>query len=55
MNVLFDTNVVLDALLDREPWAEAAASLLIWSGFSERRPPSTTSRAAMWIKKPPEK
>ena len=27
MNVLFDTNVVLDALLDREPWAEAAAAL----------------------------
>lgn len=27
MNVLFDTNVALDALLDREPWAEAAVSL----------------------------
>lgn len=27
MRVLFDTNVVLDALLDREPWAEAAVSL----------------------------
>ncbi len=27
MNVLFDTNVVLDALLDREPWAEAAVAL----------------------------
>ncbi|MGH3090137.1 MAG: PIN domain-containing protein [Rubrobacteraceae bacterium] len=27
MNVLFDTNVVLDALLDREPWAEDAVSL----------------------------
>ncbi len=27
MNVLFDTNVVLDALLDREPWAEAAIAL----------------------------
>ncbi len=27
MNVLFDTNVVLDALLDREPWTEAAAAL----------------------------
>jgi predicted nucleic acid-binding protein len=27
MNVLFDTNVVLDALLDREPWAEPAVSL----------------------------
>lgn len=27
MNVLFDTNVVLDALLDREPWAEAALTL----------------------------
>lgn len=27
MNVLFDTNVVLDALLDREPWAEAATIL----------------------------
>jgi predicted nucleic acid-binding protein len=28
MNVLFDTNVVLDALLDREPWAEPAVGLL---------------------------
>lgn len=27
MNVLFDTNVVLDALLDREPWAETAIAL----------------------------
>lgn len=27
MNVLFDTNVVLDALLDREPWVEAAVNL----------------------------
>lgn len=27
MNVLFDTNVVLDALLDREPWAESALTL----------------------------
>lgn len=27
MNVLFDTNVVLDALLEREPWAEAAVAL----------------------------
>lgn len=27
MKVLFDTNVVLDALLDRDPWAEAAVSL----------------------------
>ena len=27
MNVLFDTNVVLDALFDREPWGEAAAVL----------------------------
>jgi len=27
MNVLFDTNVVLDALLDREPWAEPAVDL----------------------------
>lgn len=27
MNVLFDTNVVLDALLDREPWAEGAVAL----------------------------
>jgi predicted nucleic acid-binding protein len=27
MNVLFDTNVVLDALLDREPWAETAVTL----------------------------
>jgi predicted nucleic acid-binding protein len=27
VNVLFDTNVVLDALLDREPWFEAAVAL----------------------------
>jgi predicted nucleic acid-binding protein len=27
VNVLFDTNVILDALLDREPWAEAAVAL----------------------------
>ena len=27
MRVLFDTNVVLDLLLDREPFADAAASL----------------------------
>ncbi len=27
MRVLFDTNVVLDALLDREPWADAAVAL----------------------------
>ena len=27
MNVLFDTNVILDALLDREPWAEPAVDL----------------------------
>lgn len=27
MNVLFDTNVVLDALLDREPWSDAAVAL----------------------------
>ena len=27
MKVLFDTNVVLDALLDRDPWAEAAVVL----------------------------
>jgi len=27
LNVLFDTNVVLDALLDREPWAEVAVAL----------------------------
>ena len=27
MNVLFDTNVVLDALLDRDPWADAAVAL----------------------------
>ena len=27
MRVLFDTNVVLDALLDRDPWAEAAVAL----------------------------
>lgn len=28
MKVLFDTNVVLDVLLDREPYAEVAAQLL---------------------------
>ena len=27
MNVLFDTNVVLDALLDRDPWADTAVAL----------------------------
>lgn len=27
MNVLFDTNVVLDALLDRDPWSDAAITL----------------------------
>lgn len=27
MKVLFDTNVVLDALLDREPWAGSALSV----------------------------
>ena len=27
MRLMFDTNVLLDALLDREPWAEAATSL----------------------------
>lgn len=27
MKVLFDTNVVLDALLDRDPWSEAAVLL----------------------------
>lgn len=27
MKVLFDTNVVLDALLERDPWAEAAVVL----------------------------
>jgi predicted nucleic acid-binding protein len=27
LSVLFDTNVVLDALLDREPWAKAAVTL----------------------------
>jgi predicted nucleic acid-binding protein len=27
VRVLLDTNVVLDALLDREPWAEAALAL----------------------------
>lgn len=28
MNVLFDTNVVLDLLLDREPWSALAAELV---------------------------
>lgn len=27
MKVLFDTNVALDSLLEREPWAEAAVAL----------------------------
>jgi predicted nucleic acid-binding protein len=27
VRVLFDTNVVLDALLDREPWADASVAL----------------------------
>lgn len=30
MKVLFDTNVVLDALLDRDPWSESAVSLFDW-------------------------
>lgn len=37
MRVLFDTNVVLDALLDREPWSETAAALFdhVESGDAE--------------------
>jgi len=27
MKILFDTNVILDLLLDREPWAEPVAQL----------------------------
>ncbi len=35
MRVLVDTNVVLDALLKREPWAEAAKSL--WEANDDGR------------------
>jgi predicted nucleic acid-binding protein len=35
MRVLLDTNVLLDALLDREPWSEAAAA--IWTAHDEGR------------------
>ena len=28
--ILFDTNVVLDVLLDREPWADASAAAWTW-------------------------
>lgn len=30
MNVLFDTNVVLDVLLDRQPFSESATILFSW-------------------------
>jgi predicted nucleic acid-binding protein len=30
VRILFDTNVVLDLLLDREPWSETAAELFAW-------------------------
>lgn len=35
MRVLFDTNVVLDVLLSRQPWVQEAASL--WQANDERR------------------
>jgi predicted nucleic acid-binding protein len=35
MRVLLDTNVVLDYLLDREPFAEAAAG--VWEAHRQRR------------------
>ena len=31
MNVLFDTNVVLDVLLDRQPFSDSAATLFSWA------------------------
>jgi predicted nucleic acid-binding protein len=31
MNVLFDTNVVLDVLLDRKPFSDSAAILFSWA------------------------
>lgn len=37
MKVLFDTNVVLDVLLDREPFADAAAYLMTGVELSEIR------------------
>jgi predicted nucleic acid-binding protein len=33
MNILFDTNVILDALLDREPWAKSALILFQFIEF----------------------
>lgn len=35
MRVLFDTNVVLDLLLDRQPWSAAAADLFARAARSE--------------------
>jgi len=32
MNVLFDTNVVLDVMLDRMPFSESAIQLFAFSG-----------------------
>ena len=31
MNVLFDTNVVLDVLLDRKPFSDSATILFSWA------------------------
>ena len=51
MNVLFDTNVVLDALLDREPWAEAAVALFdkVESGGLSGRLGATTVTTVHYI------
>lgn len=51
MNVLFDTNVVLDALLDREPWAEAAVALFdrVESGGLNGHLEATTVTAIHYI------
>jgi len=39
MKVLIDTNVILDALMNRMPWAKAAQDIMravaIYSGFSQ--------------------
>jgi len=55
MSVLFDTDVVLDALLDRELWAESAVTLFdgMESGGltghlgAPRSPPFTTTPRAV--------
>ena len=35
MRVLLDTNILLDVLLDREPWAEQSSSILSMAGRGE--------------------